>query len=307
MSMFRFILLALFFVAALGHGGHDHDEAFSRCATVEQSDEVKSQVNAELAPFYAKHGLDVHNLRGHDLKAFAEEVKQKNIRVKTYFHIISNTTGAGEVSDATVNEQMGLLNKVYKRYGFRFSLAKVNRVVNDKWFNYVIGSKNDREMRRALHEGTMADLNVYSGIGDYAGYALFPSDIAERPSFFDGVWISIRSLPGGPYGEEYSLGHTLIHEVGHWLNLYHTFSGGCNGNPQAGDAVADTPAQREPAYGCPIGLDTCVGESFVGVDPIHNYMDYSFDSCQDEFTDGQMARMHAAWETYRAKPKKASS
>jgi hypothetical protein len=39
------------------------------------------------------------------------------------------------------------------------------------------------------------------------------------------------------------------------------------------DLVADTPSQYWPTYGCPIGEDTC--PDHPGLDPIHNYMDYS--------------------------------
>jgi hypothetical protein len=103
-----------------------------------------------------------------------------------------------------------------------------------------------------------------------------------------------RSMPGGPYGSQFSLGFTLTHEAGHWLGLYHTFQGGCNAK---GDYVDDTPFERTPTSGCPEGKDTCA-ES--GLDPIHNYMDYSFDSCYTQFTPGQRGRMQDQYLFFRA-------
>jgi Pregnancy-associated plasma protein-A len=96
------------------------------------------------------------------------------------------------------------------------------------------------------------------------------------------------------YAGRYDRGETATHEAGHWLNLEHTFFHGCNGE---GDFVDDTPYERTPTDGCPAGKDTCPAP---GLDPIHNYMDYSYDTCYTEFTAGQAERMQDAWLFWRA-------
>jgi hypothetical protein len=100
------------------------------------------------------------------------------------------------------------------------------------------------------------------------------------------------SMPGGTI-ENYDLGFTASHEVGHWLGVAHRFQNGCS---TTGDRVDDTPAERFPTSGCPEGQDTCTDP---GVDPIHNYMDYSYDACYEEFTAGQAKRMAQQWLYFR--------
>jgi hypothetical protein len=91
-----------------------------------------------------------------------------------------------------------------------------------------------------------------------------------------GIVIDYNSLVGGAYGTRFSLAKTATHEAGHWLGLLHTFQGACSAK---GDSVDDTPFEATPTSGCPEGKDTC---SDPGFDPIHNYMDYSYDSCYDQ-------------------------
>ncbi len=139
--------------------------------------------------------------------------------------------------------------------------------------------------------------NFSGGPGIVLGYAQFPGF---------GSWntygIVCRNDRLGKFGVGTSVsdGRTLTHEVGHCLNLLHTFQSGCGSScNSSGDRVCDTPPAFEATYNCNLSQNTCSNDAsgsssvFGGnvVDQIENYM--SYDDCQNMFSAGQRDRMHA--------------
>lgn len=215
--------------------------------------------------------------------------------INVYFHVITNGS-AGWLNGGDIQQQVKVLNDAYRPHGYQFNLVSTDYTNNAAWFTMTYGSAEELAAKAALRKGSADDLNVYTaGIIEVGllGWATFPWSYQSNP-LRDGVVIEYRSLPGG-VAEPYNEGDTATHEVGHWVGLLHTFQGQCSTN---NDYVADTAAEKSPAFGCPQGRDTCVGKP--GLDPIENFMDYSDDYCMVEFTGGQQERMDAAWIAYRA-------
>jgi Pregnancy-associated plasma protein-A len=305
--MHRSLIVALSLVLSLG--AFAQDRAFQQdldsnrdmsgrvirgCATLQPSDEeamAMEQAAAEMAAL-----LDS---RGH--RNLTSEAT--TVTVGVYVHIITNTSGDGNISDTVIANQIKVLNDSYSgltggfNTKFRFALISTNRTANNTYFAAGYGSAAETSMKNALRQGTAKDLNMYfnqPSTGEL-GWATFPSSYASKPKM-DGVVCDGRTVPGGTFSP-YNEGDTATHEVGHWLGLYHTFQGGCNGS---GDYVADTPASKAPNFGCPAGKDSCTsGKNKAGIDPIENFMDYTDDYCMYKFTAGQDARAASLSGTYR--------
>ena len=271
---------------ALSGAASAQEQLSIRCMTVEPDEAQRGRID------------EVVRRNGQMRTALGFEAAVSGGVIDVYFHVITDSSNTGDLSDSQIFDQITVLNNAYAQWGWQFNVVAVDRTTNDAWFTAGPRSGQEREMKAALRRGTADDLNFYTNNpgGGLLGWATFPSGYASDP-LNDGVVVLFSSLPGGS-AKPYNQGDTGTHEVGHWMGLYHTFQGGCTDGKRS-DLVSDTPAEKSPAFGCPVGRDSCSQSRYPGRDPIENFMDYTDDACMDRFTAGQDARMDAQFTTFR--------
>ena len=191
---------------------------------------------------------------------------------------------------------------------FTLQHIKASTIWNrDKYLNFWVSDKL-KQLPPEAGAGTDNNLgcNFETGI---LGIAQFPGETGQLSPLYpdysltDGVWVTSTAFGNtGNVIPPYNLGRTAVHEVGHWLNLRHTWGNDLQPDPQCNedDLVFDTPKQSERSTGCNIFpfTDSC-SEFFPGI-MFMNHMDYSVDNCRSIFTYGQTIRMDAALFNQRA-------
>ena len=214
-------------------------ESPKRCGVQEMTPQEVTAVEKQLkAALSSKYG---------DEKTMPGVSSSSLVTINVYMHIITNNDRSlGNLSDTIIDDQLQVLNDAFNSNGFYFQEASRDYSPNSNWFSMSRSASSEIDAKQALRRGTGADLNFYTAdLGDnLLGWATFPSSYTANFAYDDGVVSHYSTLPGSG-GGSYGLGDTAVHEVGHWLGLYHTFQGGCYG----GDEVADTPAVAEPNYG----------------------------------------------------------
>nr|WP_199001791.1 zinc-dependent metalloprotease [Flavobacterium sp. ASV13] len=158
-----------------------------------------------------------------------------------------------------------------KKNGYGNGSGYDSQIQEDAWDNY-------KYMNVYIQNELYAD-----GVTNNSGVCWYPDS-----------WMSDNNLARCVYNGAYlgentdkEFASVLTHEFGHFLNLIHTFDGGCTGT----DEVDDTPIEDgKHSLGCTPGTN-CDGDKVN----IENYMGYNAaQGCSKMFTQGQVLRMLAA-------------
>lgn len=256
-------------------------------------------------------------------------------------HVI-HYNGIGNISKSQIDDGVSIINTDFNKLnpdtasvravfqslisnpGIEFRLAKIDPAGNptegitrtNHHFSNSPGTRNNP--KTIIGWDRFSYLNVWivnsivssGGTGTILGFAQFPPTSGGQLSTYGLVvradeWGSIELAQSAD-------GRTVTHEIGHCLNLLHTFQNSCGSFCQgSGDFVCDTPPQFDDNNNsCSFSLNTCSNDALGGVsanpnpfttnvpDQLENYMGYGL-SCLGMFSEGQKTRMISAMNTYQ--------
>jgi len=231
-------------------------------------------------------------------------------------HVIYKNS-ADNISDAQINSQITALNNAYRKLndvsgvpsefaslvadvGIEFHLADkdpsnasttgiTRKYVNKDYWGMDPAIDDMKSSSYGGVDGWDADkyFNIWICKVDPNADILAWSSFPGEADSIDGVVCQPQYFgTTGTVSSPYHLGVTMVHEVGHYLNLNHIWG---DGDCSATDNVADTPSALEANYGTPTHPHTTCSSN----DMFMNYMDYCDDSALSMFSEGQKSRMLA--------------
>jgi PKD repeat protein len=308
--MRRFLVPFLFLMFSVSSFAQQHEVKY--CGQTDATERLfKRFPMAELDADLANKKLEKETEEAHYRSGGNDEV----YIIPVVFHVIHNY-GPENISDEQIYSAIDILNRDFRKLNpdtsqivdefadiaadidVEFRLATldpegnchpgINRIVSEETY---VGDNDELSDLVSWPRNSYLQIWVVSYAAGAAGYTNLPGSV-NNVWAASGDGIVLKSDYCGAIGTS-SVGtsRTLTHEVGHWLNLYHTWGSGNNpgqaSNCNMDDLVTDTP-NTVGWSSCDLDGASCGND----IDNVQNYMEYSY--CSRMFTEGQRTRMRAA-------------
>lgn len=271
--------------------------------------ELKKNYEAEQLRLEAIDKQEVQ--KGYKNSGSSKEMMATLYTIPVVFHVL-HQNGAENISDAQIIDAVRILNNDYRKKNsdttaivapfqgiaadceVQFRLAQKDPNGNctngiDRIFSAETNVGDDNSKLNPWPRAKYLNIWVVKAISSgAAGYAYLPG---TAPSAGEDGIIILSTYIGSVGTGSVSTSRALTHEIGHFLNLRHTWG---NSNTPAvptncsmDDGVTDTP-NTEGWTSCNLAGATCGS----ALDNVQNYMDYSY--CSNMFTLGQKTRLRNA-------------
>jgi PKD repeat protein len=302
--------------------------------TIEYCTQHKKQAELMKNPAYVK-SKELDDAEFEMLSKKGGSEKATIYKIPVVFHVL-HMNGVENITDEQILDALAILNRDYRKQNadtanvhpdfagmpadIEIEFVLATKAPNGTCFKGITRTYNtisyDGSDGGNQVDAIVAGNDVYQGqwpgnkymnvficgeIGGAAGYTYNPAGWGAT-QMTNGIWV-LHDYVGSIGTSSVGTSRTLTHEVGHWLNLSHTW--GSNNNPGTatscsgnGDQVQDTPTCIGVSA-CVLNSNTCSNDNaywgFDIRDNVENYMDYSY--CSKMFTEGQRTRMRTALQS----------
>ncbi|HRO75206.1 MAG TPA: M43 family zinc metalloprotease, partial [Crocinitomicaceae bacterium] len=279
--------------------------------------------------YYEQYLKDQQTLKATELALKQSQTTRSTYYIPVVFHVL-HVGGNENISDEQIHDAVAILNRDFRRLNadantvhadfnasnpdrvaepadieVEFRLATIapdgtcfsgitrtfSALTNESdGYDQVDAIKAGNDVYRGEWKGDQyLNIFVIRNADGAAGYTNYPSNWGGGNSMENGIWV-LHNYVGSIGTSSGGTSRTLTHEVGHWLNLPHTWGStnepGLMSNCSTDDGVSDTP-NTIGSQSCKLSENSCGPRANV-----ENYMDYSY--CSKMFTIGQGDRMRAA-------------
>lgn len=228
------------------------------------------------------------------IKSMPANYNRSLIEIPITFHVVQLSNGFGGIDSSIIMEELEKVNEVYLIAGIRFyKCQNINYIANS---NYTTFLKTTSEDLSDLHDRN-GTLNIYFvpdlikvSNGDTISLCGYAHMFNKDRVFMD--------------NDCSDNGSTVLHEIGHYMSLYHTHST-ANGQEYvngsncmfAGDGFCDTPADPKLSSSdvnsiCIYTANDTDPNGDVYQPDVNNLMAYGRKSCREHFSQEQMDQMN---------------
>lgn len=223
--------------------------------------------------------------------------RASTIYVPVYYHLIGAANRTGTMRLAEVLQSHCELNQAYASADIQFYIVGIDSIFNQSYYVFANSNTGDAIMR-ALNVPNVCNIYINDDPRGVCGYAYFPGSGPNGGGIF---------IKKGCYGKGST---TLIHEMGHYCGLPHTFEtyGGIeyvdgSNCTNAGDRFCDTPADfLDYRWSCPYTGNQTDPQGALYKTKLDGslFMSYSNDGCQNRFSAAQKTYMYNTLKNQRS-------
>jgi hypothetical protein len=261
------------------------------------------------------------------------------LQIPVHFTVFTtNMTTAGLANITALEKQIQVVNTAFAPLNISFFISTVNYHIGLEWDRFTHNKLNEADQAYKAYQERIKAENRYGGNDEVNvwvvesvdsincetgvrtnGYCTLARGLTQPNHTVDGCVIILDTLPDVKFRNNPGTGGTLIHELGHWLDLPHVFpdAEGCGGES---DNIGDTfqfpndanrfEAQQRRCCATGTGRNKTWGycPADDGLYNVTNYMSYSRTSGavyagtpngSMPWTTEQRAHMFAAFYTVR--------